>query len=101
MSSWPNSSEIHLNLSNFFSNYVIKINQQLKHAKFFAFLIRNRDFHGFKVSKFLIFFFFLILGHYVGSRPIKLRKSTWRQRSFEVVKRKEKEKTQLLQMFNK
>lgn len=40
-------------------------------------------------------------GRYVGSRPIKLRKSTWRQRSFEVVKRKEKEKTQLLQMFNK
>lgn len=59
------------------------------------------------------FFFFLFLlccarsygihfaGRYVGSRPIKLRKSSWRQRSFEVVKRKEKEKTQLLQMFNK
>ncbi|XP_055302970.1 RNA-binding protein 42 [Sitodiplosis mosellana] len=40
-------------------------------------------------------------GRYVGSRPIKLRKSTWRARSFEVVKRKEKEKAQLLQMFNK
>ncbi|KAG4066072.1 hypothetical protein HA402_001319 [Bradysia odoriphaga] len=40
-------------------------------------------------------------GRYVGSRPIKLRKSSWKQRSFEVVKRKEKEKQQLLQMFNK
>lgn len=40
-------------------------------------------------------------GRYVGSRPIKLRKSSWKNRSFEVVKRKEKEKQQLLQMFNK
>lgn len=36
-------------------------------------------------------------GRYVGSRPIKLRKSTWRQRSLDVVKKKEKEKQTLLQ----
>ncbi|XP_075145464.1 uncharacterized protein LOC142220296 [Haematobia irritans] len=36
-------------------------------------------------------------GRYVGSRPIKLRKSTWRQRSLDVVKKKEKEKQLLLQ----
>lgn len=39
-------------------------------------------------------------GRYVGSRPIKLRKSTWRQRSLDVVKKKEKEKQLLLQTFN-
>lgn len=39
-------------------------------------------------------------GRYVGSRPIKLRKSTWRQRSLDVVKKKEREKQQLLQSFN-
>lgn len=48
-----------------------------------------------------VFFVCFITGRYVGSRPIKLRKSSWRQRSFDVVKRKEKEKVQLLQMFNK
>ncbi|XP_013119515.1 RNA-binding protein 42 [Stomoxys calcitrans] len=36
-------------------------------------------------------------GRYVGSRPIKLRKSTWKQRSLDVVKKKEKEKQMLLQ----
>lgn len=36
-------------------------------------------------------------GRYVGSRPIKLRKSTWKQRSLDVVKKKEKEKQTLLQ----
>ncbi|XP_005190566.1 RNA-binding protein 42 [Musca domestica] len=36
-------------------------------------------------------------GRYVGSRPIKLRKSTWKQRSLDVVKKKEKEKQLLLQ----
>lgn len=40
-------------------------------------------------------------GRYVGSRPIKLRKSTWKQRSIDIVKKKEKEKQALLQMFNK
>lgn len=39
-------------------------------------------------------------GRYVGSRPIKLRKSTWKQRSLDVVKKKEKEKQLLLQTFN-
>ncbi|XP_063705118.1 RNA-binding protein 42 [Culicoides brevitarsis] len=38
-------------------------------------------------------------GRYVGSRPIKLRKSTWRNRSIDVVKKKEKEKQALLSMF--
>ncbi|XP_039953482.1 RNA-binding protein 42 [Bactrocera neohumeralis] len=39
-------------------------------------------------------------GRYVGSRPIKLRKSTWKQRSLDIVKKKEREKQQLLQSFN-
>ncbi|XP_037946658.1 RNA-binding protein 42 [Teleopsis dalmanni] len=39
-------------------------------------------------------------GRYVGSRPIKLRKSTWRQRSLDIVKKKEREKQLLLQSFN-
>uniref|UniRef100_A0A1A9WJL4 RNA-binding protein 42 n=1 Tax=Glossina brevipalpis TaxID=37001 RepID=A0A1A9WJL4_9MUSC len=38
-------------------------------------------------------------GRYVGSRPIKLRKSTWRQRSLDIVKKKEREKQLLLQQF--
>ena len=39
-------------------------------------------------------------GRYVGSRPIKLRKSTWRQRSMDIVRKKEKEKQALLSAFN-
>lgn len=39
-------------------------------------------------------------GRYVGSRPIKLRKSTWKNRSIEVVRKKEKEKQALLSLFN-
>ncbi|KAL0267306.1 UNVERIFIED_CONTAM: hypothetical protein PYX00_009616 [Menopon gallinae] len=35
-------------------------------------------------------------GRYVGSRPIKLRKSTWKSRSLETVKKKEKEKAMLI-----
>lgn len=35
-------------------------------------------------------------GRYVGSRPIKLRKSTWKSRSLESVKKKEKEKAMLI-----
>ncbi|XP_053696874.1 RNA-binding protein 42 [Sabethes cyaneus] len=39
-------------------------------------------------------------GRYVGSRPIKLRKSTWRNRSIETVRKKDKEKQALLSLFN-
>ncbi|XP_049278796.1 RNA-binding protein 42 [Anopheles funestus] len=39
-------------------------------------------------------------GRYVGSRPIKLRKSTWKNRSIDVVRKKEKEKQALLSLFN-
>jgi hypothetical protein len=35
------------------------------------------------------------LGKYVGNRPIKLRKSTWKDRSIDVVKKKGKEKKKL------
>ncbi|XP_066534315.1 RNA-binding protein 42 isoform X2 [Hoplias malabaricus] len=34
-------------------------------------------------------------GKYVGSRPIKLRKSTWKDRNIEVVRKKQKEKKKL------
>ncbi|XP_060085700.1 RNA-binding protein 42-like [Ylistrum balloti] len=34
-------------------------------------------------------------GKYVGNRPIKLRKSVWKERNIEVVRRKEKEKKRL------
>lgn len=35
-------------------------------------------------------------GKYLGSRPIKLRKSTWKERSLETVKKKQKEKAKFL-----
>lgn len=35
-------------------------------------------------------------GRYVGSRPIKLRKSSWKQRNMESVRKKDKEKTALI-----
>ena len=38
---------------------------------------------------------FIIIGKYVGNRPIKLRKSNWKDRNVEVVKKKEKEKKKL------
>lgn len=38
----------------------------------------------------------LLTGRYVGSRPIKLRKSTWKQRNMDTVRKKEKEKTVLI-----
>ncbi|XP_026482752.1 RNA-binding protein 42-like [Ctenocephalides felis] len=38
-------------------------------------------------------------GRYVGSRPIKLRKSCWKNRSLDVVRKKEKEKQALLNML--
>ncbi|XP_023239376.1 RNA-binding protein 42-like [Centruroides sculpturatus] len=34
-------------------------------------------------------------GKYVGSRPIKLRKSTWKDRNIEVVRKKRREKERL------
>ncbi|MCI4391326.1 hypothetical protein PGIGA_G00132850 [Pangasianodon gigas] len=34
-------------------------------------------------------------GKYVGSRPIKLRKSTWKDRNLEIVRKKQKEKKKL------
>lgn len=38
-------------------------------------------------------------GRYVGSRPIKLRKSTWKTRALDVVRKKEKEKAALLSLL--
>nr|XP_018903188.1 PREDICTED: RNA-binding protein 42 [Bemisia tabaci] len=35
-------------------------------------------------------------GRYVGSRPIKLRKSTWRNRNLDIARKKEKEKQALI-----
>lgn len=40
-------------------------------------------------------------GRYVGSRPIKLRKSTWRQRGMEERRKKDTEKKALLSLINK
>ncbi len=34
-------------------------------------------------------------GRYIGNRPVKLRKSTWKDRQLLVVKKKEKEKRKL------
>ncbi|RNA00109.1 RNA-binding 42 [Brachionus plicatilis] len=34
-------------------------------------------------------------GKYVGNRPIKLRKSTWKERNIEIVKKKEREKQRM------
>lgn len=49
---------------------------------------------------FLIFYDYVsVVGRYVGSRPIKLRKSTWRNRCIDVVKKKEKEKAALLNLL--
>lgn len=38
---------------------------------------------------------FINIGKYIGSRPVKLRKSTWRDRNVDVVKKREKEKRKL------
>ncbi|XP_037870480.1 RNA-binding protein 42 [Bombyx mori] len=38
-------------------------------------------------------------GRYVGSRPIKLRKSTWKNRALDIVRKKEKEKAALLSLL--
>lgn len=40
-----------------------------------------------------------IAGRYVGSRPIKLRKSTWKNRNLDTVKKKEKEKAALIALL--
>ncbi|KAG5676026.1 hypothetical protein PVAND_005881 [Polypedilum vanderplanki] len=40
-------------------------------------------------------------GRYVGSRPIKLRKSTWKKRNIEEKRKKEQEKKMLLDMIFK
>jgi RNA recognition motif-containing protein len=34
-------------------------------------------------------------GKYIGSRPVKLRKSTWKERNIDVVRKKEREKQKL------
>jgi hypothetical protein len=34
-------------------------------------------------------------GKYVGNRPIKLRKSNWKDRNLETVKKKEQEKAKM------
>lgn len=39
--------------------------------------------------------FCTLAGKYVGSRPIKLRKSTWKDRNLEIVRKKQKEKKKL------
>lgn len=42
-----------------------------------------------------LFLFYLYKGKYVGNRPIKLRKSNWKDRNIMVAKKKEKEKKKL------
>jgi hypothetical protein len=42
---------------------------------------------------YIIFLFYL--GKYVGNRPIKLRKSSWKDRNMEIVKKKEAEKAKM------
>lgn len=41
------------------------------------------------------------IGRYVGSRPIKLRKSNWKNRNIEEARKKEKERNQLLSNIRK
>ena len=38
---------------------------------------------------------FVLLGKYVGNRPIKLRKSTWQERNMDIVRKKVKEKVKM------
>jgi len=44
---------------------------------------------------FTVLFISCCVGKYIGNRPMKLRKSVWKERCFEVVKKKEKEKKRL------
>ena len=34
-------------------------------------------------------------GKYIGTRPVKLRKSTWKERSLEMVRKKDRERAKL------
>ena len=34
-------------------------------------------------------------GKYIGTRPVKLRKSTWKERSLDTVRKKDKERAKL------
>lgn len=43
----------------------------------------------------IIFLIIYISGKYVGNRPIKLRKSNWKDRNIDIVRKKEKEKKRL------
>lgn len=36
-------------------------------------------------------FIFCLVGKYIGSRPVRLKKSLWKERSFVEVKKREKE----------
>ena len=51
----------------------------------------------YKMCLFLIFFILkqFFIGKYVGNRPIKLRKSTWKDRNLDIVKKKETEKQKM------
>lgn len=59
---------------------------------FFLFSLLN-------IFKYFYYTFFFLIGRYVGSRPIKLRKSMWKNRSLEVTKKKEKEKAALINLL--
>jgi RNA recognition motif-containing protein len=48
-----------------------------------------------------LFSLLLFVGRYVGSRPIKLRKSNWRNRNIEEARKKEKERNQLMTLIKK
>lgn len=54
---------------------------------------RNYLLKKFQNNRLIILF---VSGRYVGSRPIKLRKSSWKQRNLESVRKKEKEKQALI-----
>lgn len=41
-------------------------------------------------------YFCYVTGRYVGSRPIKLRKSSWKNRNLDIVRKKDKEKAVLI-----
>jgi len=47
------------------------------------------------VSYILLRTFKLFVGKYVGNRPVKLRKSQWRDRQIDNVKKKDREKKRL------
>ena len=59
---------------------------------FFFFCLRDLKINACLKTYFL---FCVPTGKYVGSRPIKLRKSMWKDRNMEVVRKKQKEKKKL------